>query len=119
MRRQQSIIYPIIDVDFMTRVSKERVKNKVSLLKYTHKILASETKYFNQKSTNSDHLKKMSTEDGMVFGFREMLIQHQRSFYDANNKQHYFGPKILMCVCMYNEGIDAINLTLGGIYNNL
>ncbi len=27
--------------------------------------------------------------------------------------------KILICVCMYNEGGSAINLTLNGIYNNL
>ena len=27
--------------------------------------------------------------------------------------------KILICVCMYNESRDAINLTLNGIYKNL
>ena len=27
--------------------------------------------------------------------------------------------KILICICMYNEGGNAINLTLTGIYNNL
>ncbi len=29
------------------------------------------------------------------------------------------GIKILICVCMYNESKNAINLTLNGIYNNL
>ena len=27
--------------------------------------------------------------------------------------------KILICVCMYNESKNAINLTLNGIYDNL
>lgn len=27
--------------------------------------------------------------------------------------------KVLACVCMYNESKNAINLTLGGIYDNL
>lgn len=27
--------------------------------------------------------------------------------------------KILICVCMYNESKNAINITLNGIYNNL
>lgn len=27
--------------------------------------------------------------------------------------------KVLICVCMYNEGQTAINLTLNGIYDNL
>ena len=27
--------------------------------------------------------------------------------------------KILVCVCMYNESKNAINLTLNGIYKNL
>jgi hypothetical protein len=27
--------------------------------------------------------------------------------------------KILICICMYNESKDAINLTLNGIYKNL
>jgi hypothetical protein len=27
--------------------------------------------------------------------------------------------KLLICVCMYNEDISAINTTLNGIYNNL
>jgi hypothetical protein len=29
------------------------------------------------------------------------------------------GIKILICICMYNESKNAINLTLEGIYNNL
>ena len=29
------------------------------------------------------------------------------------------GIKVLICVCMYNEGQTAINLTLNGIYDNL
>jgi hypothetical protein len=29
------------------------------------------------------------------------------------------GIKMLICVCMYNESKNAINLTLTGIYNNL
>jgi hypothetical protein len=29
------------------------------------------------------------------------------------------GIRILMCICMYNESKNAINLTLTGIYKNL
>jgi hypothetical protein len=29
------------------------------------------------------------------------------------------GIKILICICMYNESKNAINLTLSGIYDNL
>lgn len=46
-------------------------------------------------------------------------ITNKRIYTDSNNKEHNYGPKILIVVCMYNEGIEAINLTLKGIYNNL
>ena len=34
-------------------------------------------------------------------------------------KEKPLGIRILMCICMYNESKNAINLTLAGIYNNL
>jgi len=44
---------------------------------------------------------------------------NKRTYTDSKNKTHYYGPKVLIVVCMYNEGIGAINLTLKGIYKNL
>jgi hypothetical protein len=45
--------------------------------------------------------------------------ENKRIYEDSKDKPHYYGPKILIVVCMYNEGIGAINLTLKGIYKNL
>lgn len=42
-----------------------------------------------------------------------------RSYENSKGKKHFYGPKVLIVICMYNEGIEAINLTLKGIYNNL
>jgi hypothetical protein len=48
-----------------------------------------------------------------------MYTSRQHDYTDSNNTRHFYGPKILIVVCMYNEGLNAINLTLNGIYNNL
>lgn len=39
--------------------------------------------------------------------------------YDRNLNREAIKIKVLICVCMYNEGLGAINLTLSGIYDNL
>lgn len=59
----------------------------------------------------------------MIHFYREMMMNRSdkniRTYTDSKNKIHYYGPKVLIVVCMYNEGIGAINLTLKGIYKNL
>lgn len=45
--------------------------------------------------------------------------ENKRVYEDSKGKAHHYGPKVFIVVCMYNEGIGAINLTLKGIYKNL
>ena len=59
----------------------------------------------------------------MIHFYHDMYMNrredNKRTYVDSKEKEHYYGPKVLIVVCMYNEGIGAINLTLKGIYKNL
>jgi hypothetical protein len=58
----------------------------------------------------------------MIHFYRNMFMdrnRNERVYKDSKEKTHYYGPKVFIVVCMYNEGVEAINLTLKGIYNNL
>lgn len=46
-------------------------------------------------------------------------VNNQRFYVDSRKKTHHYGPKVLIVVCMYNEGLGAINISLKGIYKNL
>lgn len=52
----------------------------------------------------------------MIHIFREMCmdktLNNKRVYTDSKGSKFHYGPKILIVVCMYNEGIGAINLTL-------
>jgi len=39
--------------------------------------------------------------------------------YDERYNNPRLKIKVLLCVCMYNESKNAINITLNGIYSNL
>ena len=58
---------------------------------------------------DSSFLRKIEAKDGQIYSFKKM-----------GKDRYNIGPiKILICVCMYNESKNAINLTLNGIYKNL
>jgi hypothetical protein len=54
--------------------------------------------------------------DGLIYQFGAMG-NYSRS--NPEIGQERLKLKALICVCMYNEGQTAINLTLNGIYENL
>lgn len=107
---QDDIVYPTISIYSAPRVHQQRVQNdRVPLLKYKEKIYANNCrKSYEQATPDPIHLGKFTQNDGMIFNYRDI------------RKADGLGPiKILICVCMYNESRNAINLTLNGIYENL
>ena len=54
----------------------------------------------------------------MIFNLGELAKKSIRE--KENGIYGELGPiKILICICMYNESKNAINLTLNGVYDNL
>lgn len=66
-----------------------------------------------QNAPEKKDLRELGIEDGMIYQLKEM----GRAAVPQGHKKMQI--KILICVCMYNENKNAINLTLNGIYENL
>lgn len=62
------------------------------------------------------YLRKIDRPDGLIY-----QLQQMKDFRPAGNSEsrERLGIRVLICVCMYNESKNAINLTLSGIYDNL
>ncbi len=67
---------------------------------------------FNRSEPAHSDLRRFGIRDGLIYQFGQMARRKQRDDSRLN-------MKVLICVCMYNEDINAINTTLNGIYNNL
>ena len=74
------------------------------------------SRYYDQRTPDMAYLRKIDITDGMIYQFQQMK---NRIIELDNKKREKLGIKILICVCMYNESKNAINLTLSGIYENL
>lgn len=92
-------------------MSGQRVNNaKVPLLKYRDTItINNASNRFYGNIVESKYLRKIEAKDGMIHSFKKM----------SKDRFNIGSIKILICVCMYNESKNAINLTLNGIYKNL
>ncbi len=105
------LIYPTINIYSAPRVFQQRIQNdRIPLLRYKEKIYANNCrKSYEQPIPEPSTLSKFKPSDGIIYNLR-----------DIKHKVNDIGPiKILICVCMYNESRNAINLTLNGIYENL
>ena len=60
------------------------------------------------------YLRKIDVTDGMIWQFQQMKNKPVE-----DGRREKLGVRLLICVCMYNESKNAINLTLSGIFNNL
>ncbi len=67
---------------------------------------------FNSQKPAPCDLRRFGIRDGLIYQFSQM---GERSAAGTEPLR----MKLLICVCMYNEDISAINTTLNGIYNNL
>lgn len=86
------------------------------MCKYTKPIEASNIKKISdQQSPDSTDLTSLSLKDGLIYKFAQM----NRPQMIDGMEQAPLKVKVLICVCMYNESKNAINLTLNGIYDNL
>ena len=74
------------------------------------------TKLFDQPTPNRSLLREFDLTDGLIYQLAEMNNFHSKN---PNSSGKRLKIKVLICVCMYNEGQTAINLTLNGIYENL
>ena len=92
------------------RVSRQRVNNsKIPLLKYRQRIFAHNEITYEKDFIESGLLRRFEEKDGLIYSFKNM----SKAVEGINR------IKVLICVCMYNESKNAINLTLNGIYENL
>jgi hypothetical protein len=80
---------------------------------YTRKIESTNiSKIFDQQCPDPSDLRELNIKDGLIWQFKQMN-KNERI---GNNNDPAPKIKVLMCVCMYNESRNAINLTLEGIY---
>ena len=76
--------------------------------------------YHDQKNPSFSELRRIAEPDGLIHQFSLMNERPKRDEKEPNlPAEKPLGVKILICICMYNESKNAINLTLGGIYDNL
>ena len=81
---------------------------------YTRPVEASNiSKIFDQQCPDSNDLRELNLKDGLIYQFKTMNKREPQS------RSEPLKIKLLMCVCMYNENKNAIQLTLSGIYDNL
>ena len=105
------LVYPTINIYSAPRVFQQRIQNdRIPLLKYKEKIYSNNCrKSYESLVPEPQFLSKFQPKDGFIYNMR-----------DIKHRSNDIGPiKILICVCMYNESRNAINLTLNGIYENL
>lgn len=97
-------------------MSQQKIDHKsIPLCVYTGPIEANNvSKYYDQKIPELAFLRKIDKADGLINQFK--LMNDKPRNYPTERP---LGIKVLICVCMYNESKNAINLTLTGIYNNL
>jgi hypothetical protein len=98
--------YPALNIFFSPRVTQQRIDHKsIPMCVYTRPIEATNiSKIFDQPCPDSNDLRELNMKDGLIYQFKQM-----------NKKFKGNEPlkiKILMCVCMYNENKNAIQLTL-------
>jgi len=107
------IKYPALNVFFSPRVYQQKIDHKsIPMCSYTRPIEATNiAKIFDQQCPDQNDLRELNMKDGLIYQLKQM------------NKKRSGEPalkiKVLMCVCMYNENKNAIQLTLSGIYDNL
>lgn len=106
--------YPSLNVYSSPRVFQQKIDHKSRpLCIYTGPIEANNvSKFFDQRTPEDIYLRKIDKADGLIYQFSQMNVQQPGS-------KETLGIKLLLCVCMYNESKNAINLTLNGIYDNL
>ncbi len=76
--------------------------------------------YYDHKTPELRFLSKLDRSDGLIYQLGQMNAKKiGRQSSNVNIEDRPLGIKILICVCMYNESKNAINLTLNGIYDNL
>jgi hypothetical protein len=109
--------YSTLNVYTSPRVFQQKIDHTSRpLCIYTGSIEANNvTKYHDQRPPEVAYLRKIDQADGLIYQFSQMNARPK----DPQLGNKPLGIKILICVCMYNESKNAINLTLSGIYNNL
>lgn len=118
LSREDKLLYPTLNVYFSPRVYKDRVDHKnLPMCAYGRKVESTNVAaLYDQPQPNRSDLREFTLADGLIYQFGAMG-SFSRSNHDTNNAP--IKLKVLICVCMYNEGQTAINLTLNGIYENL
>lgn len=106
----------MLDVYFSPRVYKDRVDHRnLPMCAYNRKVESTDVgRIYDQPVPNRSDLREFKLSDGMIYQFSGMNIPFGEELI-----RKPLGVKVLICVCMYNEGQTAINLTLNGIYENL
>lgn len=107
--------YPALNVFFSPRVFQQRIDHKsIPMCAYTGPVEANNiSRIFDLPCPDSNYLRELTLKDGMIYQFKNMTK------HDRQGRREAIKIKVLICVCMYNEGLGAINLTLSGIYDNL
>lgn len=109
------LVYPSLNVYFSPRVYKDRVDHKnLPLCAYNRKIESTNVaSLYDQQAPKRHDLREFTLADGLIYQFGAM------GSFSSSQPAEKLKLKVLICVCMYNEGQTAINLTLNGIYENL
>jgi hypothetical protein len=97
-----------LNVFFSPRVFQQRIDHKsIPMCAYTGPVEANNiSKIFDQSCPDSNYLRELALEDGLIYQFKDMT---KRANIEGSKG---IKIKVLICVCMYNEGRKAINLTL-------
>jgi chitin synthase len=117
-QEKRQVVYPSLNVYFSPRVYKDRIDHKnLPLCAYNRKIESTNVaNLYDQPTPTRSELREFNLADGLIYQFGAM------GNYSTSNPDivtEKLKLKVLICVCMYNEGQTAINLTLNGIYENL
>ena len=117
MRRPR---YPALNIYSSPRVFQQKVNHRSRpLCIYTGPIEANNlTKYYDQRTPEDGYLREVDCSEGLLYQFYQMKTRRVMAV-EGSERKEALGLKLLICVCMYNESKNAINLTLEGIYNNL
>lgn len=111
---EEHLIYPSLNVVCSPRIFQQKIRtDRISLTRYKERIYANGCrKSYEESLVPTNYLTKFSPDDGMIYNMRNIRSKENSEFPVGS-------IQILICVCMYNESRNAINLTLNGIYNNL
>ena len=77
------------------------------------------SKIYDKPCPDTNDLRELTMEDGLIYQLKQMNREIRPEPQINGRPQRSPKPlkiKVLMCVCMYNESKNAINLTLNGIY---